>query len=90
MRVAGRARIAAFAPVVLLGVLGGCAAPQTRAVIAAPDGLAPAARVASVSFFPQSRFRCGPAALAMALAWSGRAVTRAFCDHLRSYPAAAK
>ncbi len=74
-RPTGQARAAAVATVVLAILLGGCAAPQTRAVIASPDGLPPSARVASVPFFAQERFQCGPAALAMALAWSGLPVT---------------
>ncbi len=75
MRSIGRDRTAAFASLVLAAVLGGCAAPQTRAVIDSPRGLPSDARVASVPFFPQQRFHCGPAALAMALAWSGLSVT---------------
>ena len=42
-----------------------------------PQGLAgiPAQReIASVPFFPQDEYQCGPAALAMVLAWSGLAV----------------
>ena len=75
MRSTGRARTAALASVVLAAVVSGCAALQTRAVIDSPQGLPPEARVASVPFFPQARFQCGPAALAMALAWSGLSVT---------------
>ncbi len=75
MRSPGRARTAAFASLVVAAILGGCAAPQTRAIIDSPQDLLPGARVASVPFFPQERFHCGPAALAMALAWSGLSVT---------------
>ncbi len=75
MRSTGRAPTAAFASLVVAAVLSGCAAPQTRAVIGSPQNLPPGARVASVPFFPQERFQCGPAALAMALAWSGLPVT---------------
>lgn len=42
-----------------------------------PQGLAgiPAQReIASVPFFPQDEYQCGPAALAMVLAWSGLAI----------------
>jgi hypothetical protein len=35
-----------------------------------PSG-APLARVADVPFYPQDEYQCGPAALAMALTWSG-------------------
>jgi tetratricopeptide (TPR) repeat protein len=55
-------------------VLSGCAGLQRGDW---PQGLAgiPAQReIASVPFFPQEDYQCGPAALAMALAWSGLAV----------------
>lgn len=35
------------------------------------DGVPPTMQIASVPFFPQDEYQCGPAALAMALAWSG-------------------
>lgn len=38
------------------------------------EGLPPRSEVAEVPFFPQDEYQCGPAALAMALAWSGRDV----------------
>ena len=34
-------------------------------------GIPPRSEIASVPFFPQDEYQCGPAALAMALAWSG-------------------
>jgi tetratricopeptide (TPR) repeat protein len=52
-------------------VLSGCAFLQRGDW---PQGLAgiPAQReIASVPFFPQDEYQCGPAALAMVLAWSG-------------------
>ena len=55
-------------------VLSGCAGLQRGDW---PQGLAgiPAQReIAAVPFFPQDEYQCGPAALAMALAWSGLAV----------------
>jgi len=55
-------------------VLSGCAVLQRGDW---PQGLAgiPAQReIASVPFFPQDEYQCGPAALAMVLAWSGLAV----------------
>jgi tetratricopeptide (TPR) repeat protein len=55
-------------------VLGGCAGLQRGDW---PQGLAgiPAQReIASVPFFAQEEYQCGPAALAMVLAWSGLAV----------------
>jgi hypothetical protein len=71
----GRSLRAAFTVFLVTAVLGGCAAPQTRAIIASPQDLPSAAKVGSVPFFPQARFHCGPATLAMALAWSGLDVT---------------
>ena len=55
-------------------VLSGCAVLQRGDW---PQGLAgiPAQHeIASVPFFPQDEYQCGPAALAMVLAWSGLAV----------------
>jgi hypothetical protein len=52
-------------------VLSGCVGMQRGDW---PQGLAgiPAQReIASVPFFPQDEYQCGPAALAMVLAWSG-------------------
>ena len=37
-------------------------------------GIPPQREIASVPFFPQDEYQCGPAALAMVLAWSGLAV----------------
>lgn len=52
--------------------LGACATP-------APDltGQPPRAEVAAVPFYPQEDKHCGPAALAMVLAWSGSEATPA-------------
>ena len=61
---------------VLVFLVAGCAAPQTQKIIADADGVAPRAEVASVPFFAQQKYYCGPAALAMALSWSGLPVTR--------------
>jgi tetratricopeptide (TPR) repeat protein len=52
-------------------VLSGCAVWQRGDW---PQGLAsipPQREIVSVPFFPQDEYQCGPAALAMALAWSG-------------------
>ncbi len=35
------------------------------------EGVPPRSEIASVPFHPQDKYQCGPAALAMALAWSG-------------------
>lgn len=55
--------------------LTACTAPQTAALLEAPGGLPPRVELASVPFFPQEDYYCGPAALAMSLAWSGLAET---------------
>lgn len=61
--------------VLLLLILAACAAPQTARLVEAPGALPRQAEVSSVPFFPQEAFYCGPAALAMTLAWSGLAET---------------
>lgn len=60
-----------------LALLAGCAAPQTQGIIDDPVALPRRADIASVPFFAQEKYYCGPAALAMALAWSGLDVTQA-------------
>jgi len=69
-----RARLTAGALFFVL--LGGCATPQTRALLRdKPLALASSAELASVPFFPQSKYQCGPATLAMTLNWAGVDVT---------------
>ena len=58
---------------VLIGALG-CAGPQTEQILARRGGLPVFAEIDSVPFFPQEQYYCGPASLAMALAWSGLSV----------------
>lgn len=65
-----------LAALVLLAVAA-CTSPQTTALIADSGGLPARAEIAEVPFFPQEKYYCGPAALAMALAWSGLEVTQA-------------
>jgi tetratricopeptide (TPR) repeat protein len=62
---------------VCAALAAGCATPpQTAALRAAPPASLAATRVlASVPFYAQDEYQCGPAALAMALAASGAAVT---------------
>ncbi len=55
--------------------LAACAATQTEQLLEQPGDLPPQAEIAEVPFFPQERYHCGPAALAMVLAWSGLPVT---------------
>lgn len=60
----------------LVTVLGACATPQTSRLMAEGGHLPPQANVADVPFYPQQRYYCGPAALAMAMTWSGDPVTQ--------------
>lgn len=55
--------------------LAACTATQSERLREQPGDLPPRAEVAEVPFFPQERYYCGPAALAMVLAWSGSPVT---------------
>ncbi|WP_340119599.1 PA2778 family cysteine peptidase [Pelagibius sp. 7325] len=57
--------------VALLLVVAACSAPQTARLVEAPGELPLRAALDSVPFFPQEAYYCGPAALAMTLAWSG-------------------
>ena len=68
-------RTARMAGLALALTLAGCAATQTERVLERPGDLPPRAEVPEVPFFPQERYYCGPAALAMVLAWSGLPVT---------------
>jgi len=52
-------------------VLSGCAGWQRGDWPQGLAGIPPQREIASVPFFPQDEYQCGPAALAMALAWSG-------------------
>jgi tetratricopeptide (TPR) repeat protein len=57
-------------------LLAGCAAPQVSAIVERPPpGLAASAEIATVPFFPQEDYQCGPAALAMLLRDAGREAT---------------
>jgi len=69
-------RTTSLATAILLLTLSACAAPQTARLAQDPGDLPPRAEVAEVPFFPQERYFCGPAALAMVLAWSGLPVTQ--------------
>ena len=57
--------------VLALAFLAGCATPQTDRLMKSPAQLPPKVELTNVPFFPQEAYQCGPAALAMALAWSG-------------------
>lgn len=55
-----------------LALLAGCAAPQTRSLMAAvPATMARQVDLTSTPFIAQERYQCGPAALAMALRAAG-------------------
>jgi hypothetical protein len=58
-------------------LLAACAAPGVRPVIEAPGELPRTARVQDVPFEAQEKYYCGPASLAMTLAWSGEPVDQA-------------
>ena len=67
---------AALAGALLLWALAGCATPETDRLLETPTALPPRAEVSGVPFFPQEKYYCGPAALAMVLSWSGLPVTQ--------------
>ncbi len=67
-------RIAAAALVLTVAACAGTG--QTARLLDDPGTLPPRAMVEGVPFFPQERFYCGPAATAMALAWTGLPVTQ--------------
>jgi tetratricopeptide (TPR) repeat protein len=64
-----RSRICAGLLAVFL--LGGCAAGLRGYRPPPPAGIAARSEIASVPFYPQEEYQCGPAALAMAVSWSG-------------------
>lgn len=55
-------------------LMAGCSTVSWRPPLAAREALPRQAEVADVPFFQQERDHCGPASLAMVLAWSGVAV----------------
>src|SRR5262245_45800179 len=59
----------------LAATLAACATPQADRLVQDRGALPAHAQVERVPFFPQEELHCGPAALAMALAWSGLVVT---------------
>lgn len=65
-----------IAGVFLLVGLGGCATPQTQALLKANSRqLPPQVELTKVPFYPQETHQCGPASLAMALNAAGAEVT---------------
>ncbi len=71
-----RARWPGFVWAGALLALAACATPQTDHLLADRGTLPAQASVAAVPFFPQEDLYCGPASLAMVLAWSGLKVTQ--------------
>lgn len=69
------ARIGAILAALLM--LGACATPQqTQSLLDDAGALPRQAIVDEVPFFPQKKYFCGPAAVAMTLAWTGLPVTQ--------------
>jgi len=63
---------AAAGAVALCVICAGCTGTQTQRLLETQSSDLPrVSRVADVPFFPQTEFHCGPAAMAMALTWSG-------------------
>ncbi len=64
-----------YGPVLVLGIalglLCGCAGFWQMPMPTLPETIPQAHELTTVPFFPQQKFQCGPAALAMALRWSG-------------------
>ena len=55
----------------LLSLLTGCASFRQIEMPPLPDDLPASHELTAVPFFPQKKYQCGPAALAMAISWSG-------------------
>lgn len=60
--------------------MAACAGPQTSRIVEDAGSLPPYTDLADVPFFPQEDYYCGPAALAMTLAWSGLPATPAVLE----------
>jgi len=59
----------------LVALLSGCSALQQTTMPGLPENLPSSVELDTVPFYPQDAYQCGPATLAMALTWSGLAVT---------------
>ncbi len=70
-RISHRLDVAACAVVFLLNFLAGCASFRQMKMPPLPQGLQASRELAAVPFFSQEKYQCGPAALAMAMSWSG-------------------
>jgi tetratricopeptide (TPR) repeat protein len=58
-----------------LALLFGCSALQRTPLLQLPENVPVAVELEAVPFYPQEAYQCGPATLAMALTWSGLALT---------------
>ncbi len=65
---------AALMLVVIIGYVTGCASFRQMEMPSLPDDLPANHELTEVPFFPQEKYQCGPAALAMAMNWSGLAL----------------
>jgi tetratricopeptide (TPR) repeat protein len=72
-------RLARICAILLSGLaataLPGCVAPQTEEILASASARPSYVELTDVPFFPQERYQCGPASLAMMLAWSDVDIT---------------
>jgi len=73
-RQAGSRKVAGLLLLALFLLLSGCAQFTGGPLPQAP-GTPPQASIPNVPFYPQEQYQCGPAALAMALGWSGLDLT---------------
>ncbi len=55
----------------LLSLFAGCASLRQVDMPPLPENLSVRHELTAVPFFPQEKYQCGPAALAMAISWSG-------------------
>ena len=60
-----------FSLIIGLLILSGCATAPTKRGYRASGDVPPQSELKAVPFFPQEEYQCGPASLAMVLAWSG-------------------
>jgi tetratricopeptide (TPR) repeat protein len=70
-----RSRIFSLGWIIGFLIFNGCATVPTETWDRAFDHVPPKHELSAVPFFPQKEYQCGPASLAMALAWSGLQIT---------------
>ena len=74
MRLRHRLSVLVLSGSVLFGPLG-CVGTQTEQIVSSRGALPASVEIERVPFYPQEQYYCGPASLAMALAWSGVSLT---------------